>query len=42
VIAYGGPQAGTSLHFPADMARAADLNPAGKPVFSYDPPIGYQ
>jgi hypothetical protein len=32
VIAYGAPQAGTSLHLPADMARAADLNPAGKPV----------
>lgn len=42
VIAYGAPQAGTSLHLPADMARAADLNPAGKPVLSYDPPIGYQ
>lgn len=42
VIAFGAPQAGTSLHMPADMARVADLDPAGKPVFSYDPPIGYQ
>lgn len=42
VIAYGSVQGGISLHYPADMARAADLNPAGKPVYSYDPPIGYQ
>ena len=42
VIAYGAPLAGSSLHYPADMARPADLNPAGKPMFSYDPPIGYQ
>lgn len=42
VIAYGSAQGGISLHYPADMARAADLNPAGKPVYSYDPPIGYQ
>ena len=30
------------IHISADMARPADLNPAGKPMFSYDPPIGYQ
>jgi len=42
VIAFGAPQAGTSLHLPVTAARMADLNPGGKPLYTYDPPIGYQ
>ncbi len=41
-IAFGAPQAGTSLHLPSTGSRLADLDPAGKPLYSYDPPIGYQ
>jgi hypothetical protein len=42
VIAFGAPQAGVSLHEPRDFWMVAQLQANGKPVMSYDPPIGYQ
>lgn len=42
VHAFGAPLAGISLHRPGDAARFADLDPTGKPLAIYDPPIGYQ
>jgi len=39
-IAFGSPQAGVSLHDPANFDLLGGLNPAGQPAFAYDPPLG--
>jgi hypothetical protein len=38
-IAFGSPQAGVSLHDPADFAMFGSLNPAGQPALAFDPPL---
>ena len=38
VLSYASP-AGTSLHMPGTHGLAANLNPQGQPVMSYDPPV---
>lgn len=42
VIAFGAPQAGVALHEPGSFGMLATLEAGGKPLMSYDPPIGYQ
>ena len=41
VIAFGAPQAGVSLLDPATFGMLVNLNPAGQPMFSFDPPMTY-
>lgn len=40
VVPHISPQAGTSLYDAATRAYVAQLNPAGQPVLSFEPPIG--
>jgi hypothetical protein len=42
VIASVSPQAGTNLVDPTTGALIATLDTAGRPTFSYDPPLGYE
>lgn len=42
VVAFGAPQAGVGLYDPVSQALIANLNPAGQPVVSFEPPIDYQ
>ena len=42
VISFGAPQAGVSLHDPVSHDQLATLDPSGKPVMSYDPPLNYR
>jgi hypothetical protein len=39
VISFGAPQAGVSLHDPVSNDQLATLEPSGKPLMSYDPPM---
>lgn len=41
VIAFGAPQAGVALHEPVSFGMLAALNPDGKPVMSFEPPLDY-
>ena len=40
-VAQDGGPAGITLHDPARHTLVASLKPAGQPVYSYDPPVGY-
>lgn len=40
-ISMGAPQAGVGLYEPAGFGMVAQLNPAGQPVMSFEPPIDY-
>ncbi|MDO9146833.1 MAG: hypothetical protein Q7U52_04070 [Hydrogenophaga sp.] len=41
VISSGAPQAGVGLHDPVSFGLMANLNPAGQPLMSFEPPIDY-
>lgn len=41
VYSFGSALAGTTLHEPSQFGVVAQLNPAGKPVFSFSPPFSY-
>lgn len=41
-VAQDGGPAGITLHDPARHTLVANLNPAGQPLYSYDPPVGYE
>ena len=41
IISSGAPQAGMGLHDPATFGLVANLNPAGQPLMSFEPPIDY-
>lgn len=40
-ISMGAPQAGVGLYEPQGFGMVANLNPAGQPLMSFDPPIDY-
>ena len=40
-IAFGAPQAGVGLYEPQGFGMVANLNPAGQPLMSFEPPIDY-
>jgi len=41
VLAFGSAVAGTALHEPSQFGMVAQLNPAGQPIFSFNPPFSY-
>lgn len=42
VVSFGAPQAGVALHDPVNHDLLAMLDPNGKPIMSYDPPMKYR
>lgn len=40
-ISMGAPQAGVGLYEPQGFGMVANLNPAGQPLMSFEPPIDY-
>lgn len=42
MVAVGAPQAGITLHDPASFGVVAQLNAAGQPLLSFEPPINYR
>lgn len=41
VVSSGSPHSGVTLHDPVTHGMIATLDPAGKPVMSFDPPVAY-
>jgi hypothetical protein len=41
VYSFGSPLTGVSLHEPSQCGFVAQINPAGQPTMSFDPPIAY-
>lgn len=41
VYSFGSPVAGATLHEPSRFGILAQLNPAGQPIMSFNPPITY-
>lgn len=40
-VSMGAPQAGVGLYEPQGFGMVANLNPAGQPLMSFEPPIDY-